>query len=80
MKELTALNGNIMYQKNKDNKYVPVLELIIIVSEPDFQLTSAQTLSKARTTESHRIWVKDIKKLAEDLIVLQKELMDLETE
>lgn len=59
MKELLAVNGNLLFMENKDGMKEPVYEIIIITTEPRYELTNDTSLVRKRITEEFRFLVRD---------------------
>lgn len=74
MKELLAVNGNLLFIENKDNEKEPVYEVVIITSEPRYTLNNESGLNRARTTDELRFFVRDkyLEKFVAEILSLRK--------
>lgn len=74
MKELLAVNGNLLFMENKDNEKEPVYEVVVITSEPVYTLSNEGGLTRARTTDELRFFVRDkyLEKFVAEILSLRK--------
>ncbi len=79
MKELSGTSRNFFFTP-RDEKLVPQVELIIVVSEPTYELTVDAGLNQNRIAETLRITTNrtGLKKLIESLLEIDKELEEME--
>ena len=74
MKELLAVNGNLLYADNKEGEKEKVYEVIILVSESKYQLTNNYDVAKGREVSELRFFVRDsyLDDLTEQILELRK--------
>lgn len=55
MKELANIARNVSYLKDKEGAYRPFVELILVVSEPEYKTTNTGDMVRERKSETLRV-------------------------
>lgn len=76
MKELSGTSANIFYEKDKNGNPIPIFEIIVITSEPDYVLTNEHDLMKTRAVKTLRFFVRDVDRFAASLIKIKNDLLE----
>jgi len=79
MKELLAVNGNLLFMENAKGEKEPVYEIIILTTESKYDLTNESGLVRKREVEEVRFFARErhLEKLSEQILGLPKELKEL---
>ncbi len=79
MKELSGTARNYYWTEGADDKLKPQVELIVVVSEPQFRLGPDEMI-RERVCESYRIGMgsRGVKMLMKELLEIEQELETME--
>ena len=78
MKELLAVNGNLLFMENAKGDKEPVYEIIILTTEAKYDLTNESGLVRKREVEELRFFAREkhLEKLSAQILGLPKELKE----
>ena len=78
MKELLAINGNLLFIENTEGEKEPVYEIIILTTEAKYDLNNESGIVRKREVEELRFFAREkhLEKLSAQILSLPKELKE----